>query len=56
VRVVGAPFVGFLERDNNGAVTSTIAELEVETAAGDVVRLGQFLDGTTLLLLPRYYG
>lgn len=37
-------------------VTSTLAELELETATGQTVRLGQFMKGPTLLLLPRYYG
>jgi hypothetical protein len=37
-------------------VTSTLADVEVETPAGEAVRLGDFLDGTTLLLLPRFYG
>ena len=41
---------------HNGAMASTIADLEVETPAGNPVRLGQFLGGVILLLLPRYYG
>ena len=33
-----------------------LRDIDVETAAGETTRLGEFLHGTTLLLLPRFYG
>jgi hypothetical protein len=34
----------------------TLRDVKLTSASGEAVPLGQFLGGTTLLLLPRYYG
>ena len=37
-------------------MTLTLADIEVHSATGEPVRLGDLVDHPTLLLLPRYYG
>ena len=40
----------------NAVMASSLRELQLISASGEAVQLGQFLQGATLVLLPRYYG
>ena len=38
------------------AMSPTLADIHVQTTAGDEVRLGDLVDRPTILVIPRYYG